>query len=202
MRGPWRRRTIVARTIVACFVVGAFGVGQPARGQMAMPALGNPESIFSGETLEQFDLATRNRLMSDFHRQLRYLESSIKMSEAEVDSWKRRLVEYSYFQKFVHSDPFIHDREFCRLNLVDAELRVKMLKRDRLDLLRYRSDPAHCRSFCETLLPLGPLLPPSCFQRRGSDREKTPRSGTACGDRRESPSRGFVPPTFHSLVPN
>lgn len=128
--------------LTAAVVVVSLAGGKDAWGQIGMTPLGAPESIFSGQESVVTDPMLRSRLALDFRRQVRMLDSSIKLVQAEVDSWKRRLGEYSHFQKFVHSDPFIHEREYCQLKLIDAELRLKMLKRDRLDVLRYQSELA------------------------------------------------------------
>lgn len=98
------------------------------------------ERINARRALEAAQLELRLYLQVDYPRELRYLDSAITLTQAEIDARERRLRQYEPFTRFSIDNPFPYTLEQERLGLLDAELRLKDLKAERFALVRFHAD--------------------------------------------------------------
>ena len=85
-------------------------------------------------------LELRHYVQVEYPRQQRFLGAQIRITEAEVRSLQERLREYRAFDKFSTGGPLfvsIHDARIC---LLDAELRLRDLRAERNNLVRFHLD--------------------------------------------------------------
>ena len=92
--------------------------------------------------LEIAKLELRLYLQVEYPRELRHLDSEIKLTDAEIKAREERLREYRPFDKFQLGQPFLVTLQHERLGLLDAQLRLKDLKAERFALVRFHSDHA------------------------------------------------------------
>jgi hypothetical protein len=90
--------------------------------------------------LEMAQLDLRLYLQVDYPRELRHLDSAIRLTQAEVDAVKARLRAYGPYTRFDSGQPFTLSIQDDKLCLLDAELRLQDLKDERCALVRFHSD--------------------------------------------------------------
>jgi hypothetical protein len=74
---------------------------------------------------------------------MRHLDAAIRLTEAEVDVLQERLRHYRRIDEFRYQRPLLETVQNAELALLEAELRLKGLRDDRLALRRSFSD--RCR---------------------------------------------------------
>jgi hypothetical protein len=82
----------------------------------------------------------RNYWQVEYPRQQRYLNAEIVLTEAEIRSYKERLLEYEPFNRFSRGQPFATTLQDVQMCLLEAELRLRDLWAERNALLRSHSD--------------------------------------------------------------
>ena len=87
--------------------------------------------------IERLKLMLYERI--SFPTRIRKLEGDIKLAEAEVASFKRRVAEYRQFTKFKYSNPLFISRENAKLQLLEAQIRLKNLKEEKVLLCRFKT---------------------------------------------------------------
>jgi hypothetical protein len=90
--------------------------------------------------LEAARLELRHYLQVEHPRQKRHLDAAIKLTDAEVRALRDRLREYRAFDKFSTGGPLFVTIQDVRMCLLDAELRLKDLRAERNNLIRFHSD--------------------------------------------------------------
>lgn len=90
--------------------------------------------------LEIAQLKQRIYENDEYPRLLSEVERAIEMAKAELESFKRRVIELEHFEEFVHSPPFFLSREEARLDVLRGDLRLRSLEDERFRMLRTRGD--------------------------------------------------------------
>lgn len=90
--------------------------------------------------LEMAKLEMRLYLQVEYPRELRHLDSAIRLTTAEVDAVRQRLRAYGPYTRFDTGQPFTLSIQEDKLCLLDAELRLRDLRAERAVLIRFRSD--------------------------------------------------------------
>jgi hypothetical protein len=124
--------TILAVALVAC----AAGASPPAEA---------PRAGELAEALHELEVARlRLRLYErvDYPLRLQELEADIRLAEAEVASFRRRMAEYD---RFDDTRALFATRENTRLQLLSMELRLKNLKQERVLLQIHNRDERRLR---------------------------------------------------------
>jgi hypothetical protein len=111
-------------------------VPSTVRGQNSPAA----ERAAARRELEAARLELRHYLQVEHPRQKRHLDAEIKLTEAEVRALRDRLREYRAFDKFSTGGPLFVTIQDMRMCLLDAELRLKDLRAERNNLIRFHSD--------------------------------------------------------------
>ena len=93
--------------------------------------------------IERLKLTLYERI--SFPTRIRKLEGEIKLAQAEVASFKRRIAEYKQFTKFKYSNPLFISRENSKLQLLEAQLRAKNLKEEKALLCQFKSTSLRLR---------------------------------------------------------
>lgn len=90
--------------------------------------------------LEMAKLELRLYLQVEYPRELRRLDSAIRLTQAEVNAAKERLRAYGPFSRFSTGQAFLVSIQDDKLCLLEAELRLQDLKDERCALVRFHSD--------------------------------------------------------------
>jgi hypothetical protein len=117
--------------ILPSITSSAFGAG---------PDVLEIERIHARRSLEVAKLELQLYLQVDYPRELRYLDSAITLTQAEIDACERRLRQFEPLTRFSIDNPFPYTWEQQRLGLLEAELRLKDLKAERFALVRFHAD--------------------------------------------------------------
>jgi len=129
---------------LAAIVTVVTSVG-PMSSRAAQPAdSGFAESLAdAARDLEIAQLRLRRYDTYGYPLSLRRLESQIKLAQAELESWRRRVREYEQFDKFVGSAPVLLTLDDARLavlrfqtDLDDSVHEKELLERSRRDQYR------------------------------------------------------------------
>jgi hypothetical protein len=86
------------------------------------------------------ELELRLYVNVDYPLEQQRLDATIRLTEAELASYPRRLAEYRQFTKFKHSSPLFHSLEIAQLAREETALRLKNLKAEKSLLRRYYGD--------------------------------------------------------------
>lgn len=141
----WQRLAWVAIvTVVAS--VGPAGRAAADSSEFAEPLAD------AARELEMAQLRLRRYDAYEYPLALRRLESQIKLAQAELESWRRRVREYEQFDKFVGSAPVLLTLDEARLavlryqtgldDLVHEKELLERSRRDQYRLLKLEVDAA------------------------------------------------------------
>lgn len=86
------------------------------------------------------DPAARAYASFEYPLRLRNYESQIRLAQAEVDSWRRRLAVYSYFNK---AGGLMVTVEDARLALLEATERLRNLRYEQTLFIRHHNQERH-----------------------------------------------------------
>jgi hypothetical protein len=125
------------RTLLIFSVALLFGLPQPAIAQDDTFAA---ERAAARRALEIAKIELRLYLQVEYPRELRRLESQIRLTELEIKSYEERLREYRSVDKFSTGRPLLVTLQDVRLCLLEAELRLEDLRAERAALVRFHSD--------------------------------------------------------------
>jgi len=89
--------------------------------------------------VEIAELHLRLYVRVDFALRLKRLDSEIRLTEAQLASIKRILVQYRLLERLKPA-PLLGTRERTKLQLLETELRLQDLRVERLLLRRYHPD--------------------------------------------------------------
>jgi len=90
--------------------------------------------------LEIAQLELRQYLEVEYPRELRHLDSAIRLTQAEVEAVRDRLRAYGPYSRFSTGQPFLLSIQEDKLCLLEAELRLQDFKDERCALMRFHSD--------------------------------------------------------------
>jgi hypothetical protein len=90
--------------------------------------------------LEMAKIELRLYLQVEYPRELRRLDSQIKLAAAELAAYEERQREYRTFDRFSTGRPFLVTGQDLRLCLLNAQLRLDDLRAERTALVRFHSD--------------------------------------------------------------
>jgi hypothetical protein len=122
----------ILTAILATLAVSTNAVAQNDANQSAR--------LSARRALEIANYELRQYLQVEYPRERRHLDAEIKLTEAEVQAYQERLREWAPFDKFSTGRPLIVSIQNMRLCLLEAELRLKDLRAERNNLIRFHSD--------------------------------------------------------------
>jgi hypothetical protein len=120
-------------TRLAIFLVLSSATTTAARADYHTDALLDAERALNCAQLE-----LRLYRQVELPRQLRQFDAAIKLTKAEIAMQKRLLREYRPFDKFQTGRPLVVTIEYTRLQLAEAELRLKDLQAERWAVQRFK----------------------------------------------------------------
>ena len=130
------RHSSLSTYLAPCFVSALLA-------SLAQAALPVDPVADAARALEVAKLEYRLFRQVEYPREDRRLAAQIKLTRAEVESFRRRVREYKQFDRFQTGKPLFVTLENARLHLLEAELRLRDLKAELSALRRFRSD--RCR---------------------------------------------------------
>lgn len=122
-------------TFAAALALGLGGWGASAARAETSPAIAE-----AARDLEIAQLRLRRFDRVEYPASLRYLESQIAFQQAELQVWRRRVEEYTTFDRWVGSAPMLITLDDARLNLLRCQRTLADLKADKESLENSRRD--------------------------------------------------------------
>jgi len=84
----------------------------------------------------------------DYTRKLRKLDSEIKLAKLDIENGRQTVYEYEKY--FRYTSALLLSRQQAKRDLLDAELRLKRLRQEKLLALRHRADQVRYRKLLLT----------------------------------------------------
>lgn len=150
------RPLCIALVVLSSFQIAALFAEEPIEGipverPAAKPAAITPELVAAHHAYRQAKLNLHQYRFVAQPEKRRQLNDQIALAEAEIDLLKRRLRDYRPFLEVDEFSPVETAAESHQLALLEAQQRLRRLKRDKLALLRlnrqsnelYRLDVLH-----------------------------------------------------------